>query len=903
MKLTLFMYAVIILDRQMTFKFCKQLLILLIVLQVSAFNSGQALAKDKLSQDQVTAAYLYRLSEKIQWPATGRQTFSIHLVGASSELSATLKSLTRSKPLHGMDVTISRSDKADTPAVVDVLYLSKKKVSLASKILTSVSGKPSLVITHGYKNERSLMIDLYQNSKNQIRFNINKSNIINQGLSIDPDIIVLGGNEIDVARIYRATQNSLKGMEQKLAQLEGQNSSLEQQIKQSQKVVSDLETMITQQKRVIITSEAEIDATKKKITEQNNILAHQLTTIGNQQAQIDLDSQSLQVFKGQIKQQKDLIQTQQQQYELLVAEGLEQEQLLKKRFDELNVQADEISRREQILDQLEQQIGLLDTKIQRQEQQITAQQLSLTSQSKQIEKQVLSLYLMAAVLLLIILLALFIYMSRRRYQDLSEQLKVAKDAADYASKSKSAFLANMSHELRTPLNSVLGFSELLLKRSNDNAEVKEVLNIINRSGDHLLHLINDVLDLSKIEAGKIAVEIAPFDLVGLVDDLFELMEERARANGIVMHLELAKDLPRYVKSDASKIRQILMNYISNAIKHTKQGSVTIALSCDDKFLTLRVTDTGIGIAEDRLDDVFEPFVQLGVVEDQPGTGLGLAITSQFAALLGGQVQVESVLGQGSSFSATVEYSLSGSDELVDSSSGSDELDVIGLSPAQKSIKVLIVDDQPDNMRLLKNVIDVLGLEVQKARNGMQAIEVFQAWQPDFIWMDRRMPEMGGEQATSAIRKLPGGDKVIIAALTASAFTEDKKAIVAAGMDDFVAKPYRASQIYSCMQKHLNLEYIYADEAVEISSQNDLVSADELLERLSVLDMELLKQMHNAVLLLDADAMEPILTKIESIDPQLVDQLSSLISNFNYHYILNALEHLLEAQGVGERDLV
>lgn len=476
-----------------------------------------------------------------------------------------------------------------------------------------------------------------------------------------------------------------------------------------------------------------------------------------------------------------------------------------------------------------------------------------------------------------------------------EELVKAKKEADYANRSKSIFLANMSHELRTPLNAIMGFSELLRKDKRVLQAQKDTLNIIHRSGDHLLKLINDVLELAKIETGRIPLGDKPFDLGDIVKESIDLMRARAESKGLKIELDQSSNFPRYISSDDSKVRQIILNYLSNAVKYTDEGGIKVMLDADDNLLHIEISDSGVGISTDDLSKVFEPFVQVGGASTKTGTGLGLAITKQFVELLDGEVGVESEVGKGSSFWAKIPYKDADAGEIVKLAE-KESREIIGLDESQKGIKILMVEDHLDNRILLKNILDILGIEIKEAVNGQEAVDIFQSWKPDFIWMDRRMPIMNGETATRKIRELPGGDKVIIVALTASAFHEEREKIMDAGMDDFIAKPYRQDEIYQCMQKHLNLKYIYKDEHLEETKVSSTYTKDELIEKIKELDSTLADELYNAALLLDLESMQQVLGKIDELDKELAGILRAAVYNYDYKNILDAVGVIRRGKG-------
>ena len=465
-----------------------------------------------------------------------------------------------------------------------------------------------------------------------------------------------------------------------------------------------------------------------------------------------------------------------------------------------------------------------------------------------------------------------------------QALLTAKNDAEAANRAKSVFLANMSHELRTPMNAVLGFSQLLQRDKDLSATQLESLNIINNSGKHLLSLINEVLDMAKIEAGKMMVENSCFDLGALICDTIDMMSERAQAKGLKLLLEQSADFPRFVRSDKSKLRQILLNLIGNAVKYTKQGSITVQLSVETLanqqacLLIFAVKDTGVGIAEHDLPLVFETFVQVGAESDRQGSGLGLPITRQYAQLMGGQIDVSSELGKGSVF--TLELPVTQVEQADCVSQTVNELQVQGLEAGQAQYRVLIVEDQLENRLLLKKLLESVGLQVFEAVNGQQGVEQFTRWQPHFIWMDKRMPIMDGIEATEKIRALENGKDVKIIALTASVFSGQRQEFLKAGANDVLNKPYRETEIFDCMAKHLGVRYTYQELINEqLSLAQPLTS-----ERLAQLPEELISALQDAITSLDIEQSMAIIESIKTIDEPLADILAQYINQFDFEAI-------------------
>lgn len=461
----------------------------------------------------------------------------------------------------------------------------------------------------------------------------------------------------------------------------------------------------------------------------------------------------------------------------------------------------------------------------------------------------------------------------------TQELAQARDAAESANRAKSAFLANMSHELRTPLNAILGFAELM---ENDDS-VPEVqrrnVSTINRSGRHLLALINDILEISKIEAGRLVLQPTNCDLPEMLESLLDSMSLRAKQRGLTLDLHVENGVPRFICTDVSKLRQVLINLVSNAVKYTEHGSVNVEVRCDSssspngKVLTFIVRDTGIGISPCELENIFTAFYQ---TEDGArlgeGTGLGLTISRQYARLMGGELTVSSVLGEGSIFKFVLTVSLAKDSEPLHANGH-----VLGLAEGEASRRVLIVEDSPDNQRLLEQLMAHAGFETRIAPNGEDAVSQFQAWQPDFIWMDMRMPIMNGYDATTRIRSLPHGQSVKIAALTASVFKEDQEKIIAAGCDAVLSKPINVHQLFSIMEELLNVRFRYA-------SDERAVAEVELPVDLASLSVSMRQALGSAASHLDVEATSALIDEVRKTQPRLAEQLDSLVRNYHYDRI-------------------
>ena len=520
-----------------------------------------------------------------------------------------------------------------------------------------------------------------------------------------------------------------------------------------------------------------------------------------------------------------------------------------------------------------------------------------------------------------------------RVQERTAQLAVAKDKAEVANQAKSTFLANMSHELRSPLNAILGFSQLMTRSQTLSPEHQENISIISSSGEHLLTLINNVLDLSKIESGRTTLNPKKFDFYRLLNDLEDMFQLQADDKHLQLIFDRSPEVSQYLETDELKLRQILINLLNNALKFTKNGDVSVRVSKQVKdqrlqlsdnltsldipatnnfesskiiqsestsfftstdyldsddyfFLHFEVEDTGPGIAANELDNLFEAFVQTQTGKDsQEGTGLGLPISRKFVQLMGGEMSVSSAVGKGTNFKFDIQVTAV---EAADIESKKPTRHVIALEPNQHPYRILIVDDKPLNRQLLIKLLNPLGFELKEATNGQEAIEIWDIWEPHLIWMDMRMPVMDGYETTQYIKGTIKGQATAIIALTASVLEEERAVILSAGCDAFMRKPFREADIFDAMHKHIGVRYIYEDPGqanLSVIKQRDreMTAADfvKLPESL-VADLKL------AILNADMDLIESAIEQIQLKDTVTAGAIANCIENFEYHKVLKLI---------------
>lgn len=788
----------------------------------------------KISQNTLAASYVYKLSKNIEWN-NYKDTFSIHLVSSNRDLNNEFKKLAKNIKLDGKKIIISTSRDENIAEDVDVVYLTSPKNHLYKKIFSQTKNQPILLISNDYENKKIVMINLFKKEDKTTSFEINRANILAKGLEIKPDIILLGGTELDVAYLYRDTRDSLSSKELEVRRIHNELKKSKKNLKKNKKnlLVMKNEVLVFKKKNSELQSKIKnkeiiLKKTKKEIKKYNSDIKELKYTMQTKNNKINTQDKKLEILSKKFEKTK-------QHLEKIQSSLTGKIQKLKKQEDLLNIQVAKVLKKEKELQKIEKQILKKTQEFEFLEYKITKQNALLQTQEKTIDKQKdflqIALISLGIFLFLVLLISYFLRKQSKTntlLEATQEELRIAIDRADNASLNKSKFLASMSHELRTPLNAVLGYSQLLQRDTSFSDKHLKTFKTIRDSGEHLLGVINDILLISKIEAGHIEVTNHNANIHELIDTIYTMFFLKTNQKAISLETIVSDNLPNNLFIDIDKIRQILINILNNAVKFTDKGGIKIYVDFLDNKLLISVEDTGVGVAEDEIDKLFKQYEQTtsGISEGN-GTGLGLALVKEFVYLLKGEISVSSSLNVGSTFKISIPCVNSG--EAVQEKKLKQ---VVKIAPNQKEFTVLIVDDVETNRDLLGELLEIVGFKTFELVNGLEAVEWVKSKTPDIILMDLRMPVMGGKEATLKIIDI--NKNIPIVAITASIFEMEKLMESPYPFVSAIPKPFDQTQLLHLISNYIDVIYEYDNDAVvkkfqEISLENlPLECKDELL---------------------------------------------------------------------------
>ncbi|WP_193747521.1 YfiR/HmsC family protein [Cellvibrio sp. OA-2007] len=675
-----------------------------------------------LNKEKITASYLYNFAKNIEWPNQATMTsFDLAVYGANNPaLMAELAVLRDRVKLRNLPIRVTQVNRVSSLAQYHMVYVEKVNAKTITDIYDALEGKPVLLVTESYNNKQLVMINLITTDNDRLKFEVNKSNIINHGLTPLPELILNGGTEIDVAKLYRQGQASLV--------------ALQKQLRGREKTLNELTTAIKTQQAMNASLQAQMAELNQGIEKSDALIAQQKILLQDQQTQIETSKQEREALLHEV----DL------------------------RTQELDAQQAHLRTILQEIDAREKRLTYLNSKIKTQEETILKQKNAIVDLDELVDSQKVALrYLWGSVILgaLLIITVLIAYTIKRRdnqrlaahTQDLQiarDRLAIAKRKAEDASKAKSEFLSLMSHELRTPLQAIIGYTEVVieeLKLADDEHHLKDLSRVILNS-ERLLKLINGVLDLAKIESGRMDLDLTEVKLSTLVDEALGTVTSLAEKNAIQLQVD-ADDGEFLPLADPEKLLHILINLLGNAIKFAPGGQVRIKAYHQPQQIYISVADTGIGISQEQQVAIFDPFKQAdsGTTRKFQGSGLGLSITRQLCELMGGKIRVESELGAGAKF--IVELPLPMKPATVQTQPAIDEdappLAVAPLVPAATGEQVVMIDDDPAFLDIMARTIRAEGYQVHTASDAESGWRLIQSIKPDVITLDLFLPDQHG----------------------------------------------------------------------------------------------------------------------------------------------------------------
>lgn len=728
-----------------------------------------------LNKQKITASYLYNFAKNIEWPNQASMTsFDIAVYGTSNPVLMTELTVLRDRmKLRNLPITVNEVNRVEALAKYHLVYVEQASAKTLADIYDVLEGKPVLLVTEEYNNKQLVMINLITTENDRLKFEVNKSNIINHGLIPLPELILNGGTEIDVAKLYREGQASL--------------IALQKQLRGREKTLNELTTAIQTQQTMNSRLQAQMAELNQNIQKSDAFIAAQKILLQDQQVQIEASKKEREALLSEV--------------ELRTRELDEQQGHLRTILNEIDTR--------------EKRLTYLNATIKSQENTILKQKNAIVDLDELVDSQQVALrYLWGSVILgaLLIITVLIAYTIKRRdnqrlaahSQDLQiarDRLAIAKRKAEDASKAKSEFLSLMSHELRTPLQAIIGYTEVVieeLKLADDEHHLKDLNRVILNS-ERLLKLINGVLDLAKIESGRMDLDLTEVKLSSLVDEALGTVAPLAEKNTIRLLVDV-DDGDSLPIADPEKLLHILINLLGNAIKFAPGGQVRIKAYHQPRQIYISVADTGIGIAAEQQVNIFDPFKQAdsGTTRKFQGSGLGLSITRQLCELMGGGIRVESELGAGSKF--IVELPLPINPIVVQATKPEGDETLVEPAAVESlpiGEHVVMIDDDPAFLDIMARTIRAEGYQVHTASDAESGWRMIQSVKPQVITLDLFLPDQHGWTLFERIKADPDVSDIPVIIIS---MIEERKRFNRQPAEEYLTKPVRRETLKLAIQR-------------------------------------------------------------------------------------------------------
>jgi signal transduction histidine kinase/CheY-like chemotaxis protein len=780
-----------------------------ILLSVIIGLIGISESNAQYNRNETVVALIFGVVKNIKWPEKSLgDSLKILVVSEDTEFVKIIKSISPAKKLQKKSVFFSTSKVVENVKKFNVIFIDKDKSEMIKPTFQKISTNPILLITDSYSNLQYTMINFFNSKEGgKIEFNINNMNLMKNGFSPSPDLILTGGSDVDMAELYKKSQAELSKLSFRMDSLQNLKSELDKKIKNEE---DELKTKALQIDR----------------------------------SQVYIDSQNIQLKRNVFLNEK--ITNDYLKLKLRMKQDLDSLKYQSKRIEiadkELSEKKSEMEKNSEILKFQLQQIQNHKSKIKNLDNELTKEERKIDTQNRFLQLSIL--YGMLSVIAV-----LLIFRAYRKKNKIYNQLKIkkeelsealtelnatqdmlvsAKEKAETASKAKTEFIAGMSHELRTPLNAIIGFSKILFKAENISLKQKQQINTINSAGEHLLSLINDILDFGKIEIGKTKIDPEDINLHELVLNVFNTLQIKATEKSLKYTIKISENTPQFVNTDPRIVRQILFNILGNAVKYTEKGLVEMNVGYEEEkcLFVIEIKDTGPGIPKDKIKDIFQPFTQLTEkYEKSKGTGLGLALVELYVNILDGNLNVESKVGEGSSF--TVFLPLKIIDRLSKIKTQVSSENIIGYKG--RRINILIADDNLPNLQLLQDFLVGIDFVIHLSKNGKQAVEKMTKETSDLAILDMDMPVMNGYEAAVLIREFCPEAKII--GVSAFSQLDVLKNNFVRICDFFMPKPIDLELLTKKIQEYFNLEWIYGKNFSDFKPETLIFPDSEILIRL------------------------------------------------------------------------